>query len=368
MAQMSTSGEYLYGDGATGELAQSVGTMSNNDLKWETTTSLNSGLDFSVLKGRIFGNLEYYNSKTTDLLYNINIPVINGTSQTSIPTNIGELMNHGLEFSISFNPIKRKDLDWLVTANFSTNKNKVVTILGIDADNDGKEDDLIASNIFIGEPLGTIYDFNIIGMWQVADHNAGIIPNGFYYGTYKVEDINEDGSYTADKDRKILGYSDPLYRFSFQNTLRYKGFELRAFINSVQGGKKHYLGQPGSNLPIPDHLQGSSYFKYDYWTPENPNARYRQLGAYTPTLGSGFSPYISRNFIRLQELSLTYNFSSDLLNKINISRVRVYLSASNLLTITNWDGWDPEANQGLTYNVGGYPTMKGYTFGFNFEF
>jgi len=143
---------------------------------------------------------------------------------------------------------------------------------------------------------------------------------------------------------------------------------LRAFINSVQGGKKHYLGQPGSNLPIPDHLQGSSYFKYDYWTPENPNARYRQLGAYTPTLGSGFSPYISRNFIRLQELSLTYNFSSDLLNKINISRVRVYLSASNLLTITNWDGWDPEANQGLTYNVGGYPTMKGYTFGFNFEF
>ena len=86
---MSTSGEYLYGDGATGELAHRWYNV-NNDLKWETTTSLNSGLDFWSLKG-IFGNLEYYNSKTTDLLYNINIPVINGTSQTSIPTNIGEL-------------------------------------------------------------------------------------------------------------------------------------------------------------------------------------------------------------------------------------------------------------------------------------
>jgi hypothetical protein len=239
----------------------------------------------------------------------------------------------------------------------------------MDADGDGREDDIISSNIFIGEPLGTIYDYNIIGMWQIADYNAGIIPNGFYYGTYKIEDLNKDGNYTAENDRKILGYSDPLYNFSIHNVLRYKDFELKAIIYSVQGGKNHYFGQPAGDLPIPDHLTNNSYFKFGYWTPENPDAKYRQLGAYTPALGPGFSPYVSRSFIRLQELSIAYNFPSSLLKRINVNRLKVYVSGTNLFTITDWDGWDPEANQGLTYELeGGYPTMRGFTVGLNFEF
>jgi len=364
-------GGYLYGDGATGELTQAVNTMANSKLKWETTTSLNFGIDFSLLKGRLYGNYEYYSSKTTDLLYNINVPTLNGTAQTSIPTNIGELRNAGHEFSITGTPVVKKDFQWDITANFATNKNWVVTILGLDANGDGKEDDLISSNIFIGKSLGTIYSYNIIGMWQVADYNAGPLPTGFYYGTYKVEDLNTDGVINADKDRKILGYTDPLYNFSIQNVVSYKGFELRAFVNSIQGGKDHYLGQPASQMLIPDHLTNNSFFKFDYWTPENPDARYRQLGAYTPVLGEGFSPRISRSFVRLQELSLAYNFSSRLLSKIRVNRAKVYVSATNLLTLTKWDGWDPEANQGLTYDfgaAGGYPTMKGYTMGLNFEF
>lgn len=378
MASTLTSGGaggYLYGDGGTGELTEAIRTLANQDLKWETTTSTNIGLDFSVLKGRLSGNYEFYISKTTDLLYDISIPNIIGTFVTSIPTNIGKLKNVGHELSISGIPVKTKDFEWVATANFSTNKNKVLTILGFDTDKNGKEDDLISSNIFIGQPLGTIYNYNIIGMWQVADYRAKTIPTGFTYGTYKVEDINTDGKYSADYDRKILGYSEPLYRLSIQNTLKYKGFELNALIYSVQGGKDHYLGQPAAQMQIPDHLTNNSYFKFDYWTPENPDAKYRQLGSYTPTLGEGFSPYVSRSFIRLQELSLAYNFSSDLLKKINVNRAKVFVTATNLLTITNWDGWDPEANQGLTYalnivngNPTGYPTMKGFTFGLNFEF
>lgn len=81
--------------------------------------------------------------------------------------------------------------------------------MGIDANKDGREDDLVASNIFIGEPLDPIYDYNIIGMWQVEDYNKGIIPDGFLYGTYKIEDVNHDNAYTAEDDRKILGYKDP---------------------------------------------------------------------------------------------------------------------------------------------------------------
>ena len=360
---------YVYGDGGTGELLQVMKSLPNPNLQWETTRSVNFGIDFSVLNNRLFGNYEFYVSNTSDLLYNISIPHMNGMVSNEIPTNIGKLQNIGHEFSITGIPISTTDFEWTVTANFSTNKNKVKTILGIDADGDGREDDLVSSNIFIGKPLDPIYDYNIIGMWQLEDYNKGIIPEGFTYGTYKIEDIDKSGDYTAEKDRKIIGYKDPLYRFSIQNSFKYKNFELNVFINSVQGGSDHYLGQPARKMQIPDHLTNNSFLKFDYWTPENPNAKYRQLGFYTASLGEGFSPYVSRSFIRLQELSLSYNIPADFLKKIHVNRARVFVSASNLFTITNWDGWDPEADQGLTYDLdGGYPTMKSYTLGLNFEF
>lgn len=375
MAQMqnmnnfeTSSTGYVFGDGGTAGLMQLMKTLPNPDLKWESTKSVNIGLDFSVLNGRLFGNYEYYVSNTTDLLYDIEIPNMNGMVTNSVPTNIGKLQNMGHEFSITGIPITNKDFEWIITTNFSINRNKVKTILGIDANGDGKEDDLIASNIFINQPLNTIYDYNIIGMWQMEDYLNGIIPNGFTYGTYKIEDRNQDGSYTAEKDRKIIGCEDPLYRFSIQNNFRYKDFELNIFINSVQGGKDHYLGQPLADLSIPDHLKSNSFMKFDYWTPENPNAKYRQLGFYTASLGESFSPYVSRSFIRLQELSLAYNVPQKFLKKIHVNRAKVFVSASNLLTITNWDGWDPEAGQGVTYDLDGYPTMKSYTLGLNFEF
>ena len=170
-------------------------------------------------------------------------------------------------------------------------------------------------------------------------------------------------------DREVIGYRDPSFRFSIQNTLRYKSFDLNIFINSVQGGKKFYQGQP-----LGSFYEGKqwNFFEFDYWTPENSDAKYRQPGAWGPQ-GSGFSPYVARSFIRLQELSLGYNLPKSLLDRVGISRVRVYASANNLFTITKWDGWDPEANQGVQSNLrsgstDNYPTMRNFTFGLNLEF
>ena len=264
--------------------------------------------------------------------------------------------------------MQKSDFQWTVTANFSRNRNKVITILGTDENGDGVEDDLIASNIFIGEPLNTIYSYNYIGMWQLSDYYAGNIPTGFYYGTYKVEDLNGDGKINAANDRKIIGYRDPSYRLSIQNTFSYKNWTLNVFINAIQGGKKYYLGQPASGMQIPDHLTNNSFIKFDYWTPENPDARYRQLGAYNTTIGVGGSPYVSRSFIRLQELSLSYSIPKTFLKKIGMQAARVYISGNNLFTLTDWDGWDPEAGQGLSYSISGYPTMKNYTVGLNLSF
>jgi TonB-linked SusC/RagA family outer membrane protein len=364
LAKMGSQAGYLFGDGANAEQIQWISSLANEDLKWETTTTMNFGADFGFLNNRIFGTLEYYRSKTKNLLFNINIPEINGIG--SIPSNIGKLSNHGIEFNITGIPVQTQDFSWSVTFNFSRNRNKVDKVYGIDNDGDGKEDDLVANKIFIGKPYDVCYDYNIIGMWQVADRNSGTIPDGFTYGTYKVEDINDDGKYTADADRKILGYTDPSYRFSIQNTFTYKNWELKFLINSIQGGKKYYYGQPGSSLPNPDNIYQMNLFNFDYWTPENPNARYRQLGYYTAALGETFSPYVQRSFVRLQDLTLSYTLPESFLCKYKISRAKVYVTGSNLLTFSDWDGWDPETGTGL--NTGAYPLMKSYTLGINIEF
>ena len=355
---------YLFGDGVSAEQMQWIKSLANADLKWETTNTFNIAADFSALNSRIFGTVEYYTSQTNNLLFNINIPQMNGLDK--IPSNIGKMSNKGFEMTVTGIPIETKDFSWDVTFNFSRNRNKVKSILGIDADGDGREDDLISDKIFINHPYGVCYDYNIIGMWQIADKQNGLIPDGFEYGTYKVEDVNNDGKYTADKDRKIIGYSDPAYRFSIQNSFRYKNWEFKFMINSVQGGKNYYYGQPGKDLANPDNIYQNNLFNFDYWTPENPNARYRQLGYYTQALGYTFSPYVQRSFVRLQDVTLSYNVPASFLSKFKVNRLKLYVTGKNLLTFTDWDGWDPETGTGL--NTSKYPVMRSYSIGLNLEF
>ena len=364
MATMEFNNSYLYGDGAPAEKGSYLKTMANDNLKWETTKTFNVGVDYSFLDNRIFGSLEFYKSKTEDLLYNISIPQMNNNI-SSIATNIGALSNWGTEMSVTGRPVITKDFSWDITFNFSLNRNKVKSILGIDADGDGKEDDMISSKIFMNKPYGVCYDFNVIGMWQVDDYNAGIIPNGFMYGTYKVEDIDNDGSITTAKDRKILGYSDPSYRFSIQNSFRYKDFELKVFINSIQGGKNYYLANSGESIPEPDTAYQTNMYSFDYWTPENPDAKYRQLGYFSPALGIPFHPYTQRSFVRLQDVTLSYRVPATLLKKVNVNNCKVFASGKNLCTWTKWDGMDPELGIGIQ---GGYPLLRSYSIGVNFDF
>ncbi|MCG8311065.1 MAG: SusC/RagA family TonB-linked outer membrane protein [Cytophagales bacterium] len=363
LAKLSIGPSRVFGDGGTSTLGQWISTMANNELGWETTTGINLGLDFGIFGSRLYGNFEYYNNDTEDILYDIQLPNLTGFS--TVPTNIGKVHNYGFEFSLTGLLIRKGDLRWDATFNYAQNRNRIESILGVDNDGDGIEDDIITNQLFIGEPQNVVFDYKIIGMWQLADEEAGEIPNGFFPGNYKIEDTNDDGEYTPD-DRQILAYRDPAYRWSISTRLDYKNWGLYVFVNSIQGGRNYYYadGSPytdGNQYKI-DQLSYNNVSGWDYWMPENPDAKYRRLD-----IPSQFhpSPYDQRSFVRLQDVSLSYKFNRELLDRWGIGNLKLYVSGKNLLTLTNWEGWDPETGVGIRAGV---PVMTGYTFGLNLEF
>ena len=363
----------IFGDGGSPNVGKWITSLPNDNLSWETTTGINVGIDFTLFNSKLSGNIEYYNNDTKDILYPIQLPLITGFS--GVNTNIGNVANHGLEMTLNTKIMDKGDFKWDAMFNFSRNRNKIVSILGKQNDNDGDgiEDDLVANQLFIGEPTDVFYDYDIEGMWQLADEAAGNIPDGFFPGTFKVRDIDGDGVLTAAGDRKIQGYRDPSYRFSIANTFNYKGFRLYFLINSIQGGKDFNYGEedvtlgeePVGNPLFRDHYGWRNIPKgaWDYWVPENPDARFPQIydrAAINP------NRYAQRNFIRLQELSLSYTFDSSVIEKLKIGRLKLFVSGTNLATITNWKGWDPETGSGLLN--GQLPLMSSYTLGLNVEF
>lgn len=363
--ELNAGSKYVFGDGASTSIGSTVMRMSNKDLKWETTAEYNVGIDFSFFKERLTGSIDFYRATTKNLLWDVIIPTMTGFS--SVRSNVGKLQNTGLEIVLGGTPVKTKDFQWNVRLNFSTNKNKVVSLLGQDTDGDGKEDDLVASGLFIGESLGTIYDYEVEGIWQLADKENGTIMKGFYPGTYKIKDQNGDGEITAGEDRVILGHKEPAYMMGISNDFSYKGFELRFFINTIQGGKNGYR----SKIAKPDYIGKSignaenlSWLTaYDYWSPRNPNAKFATAWL-SPTVDTNRMQ--NRSFVRLQDVSLSYNFDQRWTKKLGVSNLRLFISGQNLLTFTGWDGWDPEA--GIGFTTDSYPVMRTYAFGIDLTF
>ena len=355
LAKVKSEAGYVFGDEASTEIHQQISSMGNDKLKWEKTKGFNFGLDFSLIHGRIHGSIEAYTTKTHDLLWSMSIPSMSGYK--TVATNIGRLSNKGIELTVISHNIANKDFEWTTTFNISQNSNKIESLFGKDADGDGKEDDLVASGLFIGKSVGAIYGYVIDGIYQLDDD----IPAGYHPGNYKIRDVNEDGKITTD-DRTIIGSSDPKVRFGIMNSLRYKNFNLSFFINSVQGGKNGYLGSNSSQINQGDannkRWNSLSALGLDYWSPSNPGAHYSRA-----TAKGAISPgaYQSRSFVRLQDVNLTYTFPQAMVNKIGLENLNVYFSAKNLLTFTGWRGWDPEANS----NFWGRPVMRTFSFGLN---
>jgi hypothetical protein len=199
-----------------------------------------------------------------------------------------------------------------------------------------KEADDKASGYFIGYPLDAIYDYNVLGVYQLGEKTEAA-KYGKQPGDFKLQDVNDDGKLLPDDDKVFQGQTTPKYRMSFSNTLKYKNFELSFMLS----GMFDYKNQVG-NLHQWDHFSVGRTNHYDlpYWTPENPINSYARLfsSAASPT----FRYWDNNSFVRLENLSLGYDLPKNLLNPLKIKNAKLFLNGTNLLTVTNWVFFDPE--------------------------
>ena len=223
-----------------------------------------------------------------------------------------------------------------------------------DTDGDGKEDDDLGNKWFIGKPITTYYDYVFDGIYQEGDD----LPKGVNPGDIRVKDTDGNGSITAD-DRKNIGQGgQPKFRWGLNNTFRYKNFTLSFFLNAMQGWKGSFSlangGTPSRSLNFVD---------MGWWTPENKSQTRPSL---THTNQYNISWYYSRDFIRIQDVSLSYDVPRSFLNKINLNSLRLFISGKNLYTFTDWPGVDPETGTN-TYETS-YPMPRTITIGANISF
>lgn len=366
LARLQSRPAYVFGDGGGPAFGQELVSLANPNLRWEKTNGLNVGVDFSLFESRLNGNIDVYQNTTDDLLFSIRIPYLTGFS--NIQTNIGKIQNTGMEFSLTGDIVRNTNFTWTATANFSTNKNEILELTGEDVDGDGVEDDLIQSNLFIGESINAIYDYEVDGIYQIGDN----IPDGYGIGNYRVVDQNGDGVITQADDRKILGARDPSYTLSLLNTFKYKNISFTFFLNSIQGGDGNYISRNDNALyRNANTLYQNVLTGIDYWSPQNPGG----LNAMSPNSpGFAGTRYEDRSFIRLQDVNLRYSFDKEVIEKIGLSDLSVFISGKNLATWTNWNGWDPEYQDaseniyGVGLSTGGRPVLKGYSLGINLSF
>ena len=350
--------QYVFGDGGTTSVGLYPTNLANENLGWETTTTANAALDFELFKDKIGGTVEVYNMNTKDLLLTRQLPTPTGFS--SILTNVGATNNKGIEVSLNTVNIQSNKFEWSSNLAFSTNKNKITHLYRSDINGDGIEDDDIGNRWFIGQPISVAYDYRVIGVYQEGD----VIPAGQKVGFMKLEDTNGDKKIDP-SDRIILGTLQPKYRFGLSNNLRYRNFNLMVMLNALTGwtannSRMSLDNAAGSNGNYPGR---ENLLDAGWWTPENKSDTRPSL-AYTNPFNHGY--YESRDFLRIQEAALSYEFPRSILERLKINSLRAYVSGRNLATFTKWQSMDPET--GYANRTGLYPSSRTVSVGFNLSF
>jgi TonB-linked SusC/RagA family outer membrane protein len=364
-----TGTSYIIGDKVVKGF--SPNNIPNSDLKWETTTQTDIGLDVGVLQNRLTVTLDAYYKKTTDMLLNINVPWSTGFA--SALQNIGSVENKGLELGLQA-VIVDKALTWNANFNISANRNKVLDLGPVSQILTGEINGYlkITDPIVIqpGQPIGAFYGYVSDGIFQNTEEVAASGQKTAVPGDRRYKDVVPDGTIDA-KDRVFLGSSQPKFFGGFTNDLAYKGFELSASFNWVYGNT--ILNSTRADLDLPTGQKNSSERVLDRWTPTNPSQTIPRASLNRAFLFSD-AQLEDGSFLRLSTLTLGYNLPAAWLERVKIRRAKLYVSGQNLFVITHYTGYDPEANQSGQNNIlrgidsDAYPNSRTYMVGVNLSF
>lgn len=375
----SKSFEYVQPDGTTQTMyGITANNNANPDLKWERTAMLNIGLDYAFLGGRINGSIEYYNKKTSDLIWNYAVST-NIYPVDWIMANVGNITNRGIEFTINATPVKTKDFEWQTTVNLSHNKNTVDKLSNStysvdyvdwsDPDIGGISSNGNTQRIMEGEPLGTFwtykhagYDANGNSVFLVYDLDSHKDAEGNVQAdTYQDANGNWVTSSPLWGDKTNCGNAQPKLVYGWNNTLNYKNWSLTAFFQGVLGNK--ILNATKAHYSFQGHIAGGKNVLAEVVNDKKWQA---DANAHIPS-----DKYIENgSYLRLSTLTLGYTFT----NLADWAKsVQLYATCNNVFTITKYSGIDPEVNlggldPGIDYRQSNYPHTRTFIIGAKINF
>ena len=340
--------------------------IANPDLKWETTEQLDFGIDYGLWGDRLYGSMDWYVKNTSDML--LSLPIPRSTGFTSQLTNVGGIKNSGFEFALTSRNINSGKIRWTTNLIFTTLKNEVTDLGGIERIVTGSAG--ATSQIAIieeGIPLESFYGYEVLGIWQTGDDFSSTLDN-VKPGDIKYRDINGDGKVNTE-DRTILGNSFPKFIWSVGNTVSYKGFDLYVFIEGVEGAKMLNNGLIDTYFPAGVRRNRYAEPLLNRWTPENPSNEYPSF-VNTSSQGEKRVNSITvedASYLRLNTVKLSYHFPA----KSGIfSAATINLTGQNLFTITNYSGMDPAINPngGANFRIdwNAFPVSRTFLAGISF--
>lgn len=348
-----------YNFGSSSAFGYAPNTIGNPDLKWETSTTFNAGVDFSLYSGRVSGSLEAYVVNTNDLLLSRNLPQSTGFS--NVTTNVGQTRNSGFEATVStINVDSKEGFRWATDLTFFKNKEEIVELYN------GPVDD-IGNGWFIGKPLSVIYDYEKIGIWQTneADQAASY---GFAVGENKIKDANNDGVINSD-DRVFIGSGVPDFSAGITNRFAYKGLDLSFFV----------YARVGQTIRSSFHTSNNTLFgRYnnidvDYWTPTNPTNAFPRPNENqeSPRFNSSMAIF-DGSFVKVRNINLGYQVPSKIASKMGMQSLRIYTSIQQPFIFSSFisknGGIDPETEIDDSLGGGVTPSTWTSTIGLNVKF
>lgn len=353
-----------------------LGRPSNPNLKWETTTSFDIALEASLFGGRIFTELNYYEKQTDDLLLDVTIP--GQTGFKSQLQNIGSLENKGWEFLLNSTNVRTDNFNWKSTLTLSSNKNKILNLGGVDFI-DLTVDEILGSGntrLIVGQPVPVFTGVNYLGTWKSqAEIDASGYTDPQVVGGPRYDDLNGDKKISTE-DNVILGDPTPDLTFGFENSFTYKDFDFSFYFQGTQGNEVYNLRMRNNYFNRGESTKFGDIA--DRWTLANPTSDILRAGSFNVTDTPSNSEYVEDgSHIRLKTVQVAYNLPVERFGLNRVKSMRVYLTGTNLLLISDFRLIDPEmshfgrsglGNIAQGFANGSYPNPRVFTLGLDVNF